>query len=274
MDCSMPGFPVLHYLLEFSQTHIHWVSDASQLSHPLSPPSPAFNYSQHQGPFQWISSLHQEAQSIGASTSGTVLPMNIQGWFPLELTGLISLLFKGLSRVFSSTRVQRHHSSALRLLYGPTLTSSIYNYWETHRLNYTDFFHQSDVFVFNIPPRFFIAFLPTSNRLLISWLQSLSTVNLEPKKTKSVNASTFLTFYSPWSDGTRCHDLIFFFLYWVLSWLFHSLSPSSRGPLVPLYCLPLQWYHLYIWGCWHFSGQSWLQFVTHRPDNSHNMLSM
>ena len=150
-------------------------------------------------------------QSTGDSASALALQMSIQGWIPLGLTGLISLLFKGLSRVFSSTRVQRHHSSALRLLYGPTLTSSIYNYWETHRLNYTDFFHQSDVFVFNIPPRFFIAFLPTSNRLLISWLQSLSTVNLEPKKTKSVNASTFLTFYSPWSDGTRCHDLIFFF---------------------------------------------------------------
>ena len=149
-------------------------------------------------------------QSTGVSASALVLPMSIQGWIPLGLTGLISLLSKGLSRVFSSTRVQRHHSSALRLLYGPTLTS-IYNYWKTHRLNYTNFFHQSDVFVFNTPPRFFIAFFPRSNCLLISCLQSLSTVNLEPKKTKSVTASTFLPSYLPWSDGTRCHDLIFFF---------------------------------------------------------------
>ena len=60
MDCSKPGFPVLHYLLEFAQIHAHWVGDAIQPSHPLSSPSlPAFNLSQHQGLFQWISSLHQ-----------------------------------------------------------------------------------------------------------------------------------------------------------------------------------------------------------------------
>ena len=64
MDGSMTGFPVLHYLLEFSQTHVHWVSDAIQPSHPLSTPSPAFNYSQQQDPFQWVSSLHQEAKVL------------------------------------------------------------------------------------------------------------------------------------------------------------------------------------------------------------------
>ena len=59
MDCSMPGFPVHHQLLELAQTHVHWVGDAIQLSHPLSSPSPpAFNLSQHQGLFQWISSSH------------------------------------------------------------------------------------------------------------------------------------------------------------------------------------------------------------------------
>ena len=60
MGCSTPGFPVLHYLPEFAQTHDHWVSDAIQLSHLLSPTSsPALNLSQHQGLFQWVSSLHQ-----------------------------------------------------------------------------------------------------------------------------------------------------------------------------------------------------------------------
>ena len=59
-DCSTSGFPVLHYLLEFVQTHVHWVSDAMQPSHPLSPLSfPALNLSQHQGLFQWVSSSHQ-----------------------------------------------------------------------------------------------------------------------------------------------------------------------------------------------------------------------
>ena len=64
MDCSMPGFPVLHCLLELVQTHVHWVSDAIQLSHPLSSPSPAFNLSQHQGLFQWVGSSHQVAKVL------------------------------------------------------------------------------------------------------------------------------------------------------------------------------------------------------------------
>ena len=65
MDCSMPAFPVLHYLLEFAQTHVHWVSDAIQPSHPLSPPSPpALNLSQPQGLFQPVSSLHQVAKYL------------------------------------------------------------------------------------------------------------------------------------------------------------------------------------------------------------------
>ena len=56
MDCSMPGLPVCHQLPEFTQTHVHWVGDAIQLSHPLSSPSPPLNLSQHQGLFKWISS--------------------------------------------------------------------------------------------------------------------------------------------------------------------------------------------------------------------------
>jgi len=75
MDCSTPGFPVLHHLLEPAQTHVHWVSNAIQPSHPLSSPSPACNLFQHQGLLQWVGSSHQVCQSIG--TSPSVLPMNI-----------------------------------------------------------------------------------------------------------------------------------------------------------------------------------------------------
>ena len=64
-DCSTPGFPVHHQLLEFTQTHVHWVSDAIQPSHPLlSPSPPAFNLSQHQGLFQWVGSSHQMAKVL------------------------------------------------------------------------------------------------------------------------------------------------------------------------------------------------------------------
>ena len=107
MECSMPGFPFHHQLPELSQTHVQWVGDAIQPSHHLkSPTPPAFNLSQYQGLFQWISSLLSGGQRIGASAS--VLPMNIQDWFPLELTDLISLLSMGLSRVFSNTTAQKH----------------------------------------------------------------------------------------------------------------------------------------------------------------------
>ena len=64
MDCSRPGLPVHHQLPEFTQTHVYWVSDAIQPSHPLLSPSPALNLSQHQGLFQWVSSLHQVAKVL------------------------------------------------------------------------------------------------------------------------------------------------------------------------------------------------------------------
>ena len=105
MDCRMSGFPTLHYLPEFAQTHVHWVGDAIQPSHPLSSPSPlALNLSQHQGLFQRLSSLHQVAKVLKFSLSHqSVLPKNVQDWFHIGLTGLISLLSKGSSGVFPST---------------------------------------------------------------------------------------------------------------------------------------------------------------------------
>ena len=109
MDCRTPGFSVLHNLLELAQTCVLWVGDTIQPSHPLSPPSLAFNLSQHQGLLQLVCFSHQVAKALdGTSASASVLPMNIQGWFPLGLTGLISLLSKGCSRGFSSPTVQKH----------------------------------------------------------------------------------------------------------------------------------------------------------------------
>ena len=109
MDCCMPGFPVHHQLLELAQTHVHWLSDAIQPSHALSSPSPpAFNLSQHQGFFPVSQLFTLGGQSIRISASQSVLPMNIQDWFPLGWTSWISLQSKGLSRVFSNTTVQNH----------------------------------------------------------------------------------------------------------------------------------------------------------------------
>ena len=105
MDCRTPTFPVLHYLLEFAQTHFHWVSDAIQPCHPVIPFSsclPSFSAS---GSFPRSRLFASGVQSIGASASASVHPKNIQGWFPLGLTGLSFLLSKELSRVFSNTKI-------------------------------------------------------------------------------------------------------------------------------------------------------------------------
>ena len=108
MDCSMPDFPVHYQHSKLAQTHVHWVSDAIQPSHPLSSPSPpAFSLSQNQGLFKWVSSSHQVAKVLDLQLQHQVLPMNIQDWFPLRLTGLI-LQSKRLSGVLSNTTVQKH----------------------------------------------------------------------------------------------------------------------------------------------------------------------
>ena len=104
------SLPVHHQLLAFTQTHVHWVGDAIQLSHALSSPSPpAFNLSQHQALFQSVSSSHQVAKVLAFQLQPQSFQwMNIQDWFPLGWTGWISLQPKGLSRVFSNTTVQKH----------------------------------------------------------------------------------------------------------------------------------------------------------------------
>ena len=114
-----------------TKTHVHWVGHAIQPSHPLSSPSPpAFNLSQHQGLF-WVGSFLSGGQSIAASASASVLTMNIEGWFPLVLTGLISLQSRGLSRVFSNSAVQKHQFLGAQFPYGLALTS-IHDYWKKH----------------------------------------------------------------------------------------------------------------------------------------------
>ena len=107
-NCSTPGLPVHHQLPEFTQTHVHWVGDAIQPSHPLSSPFPPNLQSfPASGSFQMDQLFASGGQSVGVSAS-SVLPMNIQDWFPLGWTGWISLQSKGLSRVFSNTTVQKH----------------------------------------------------------------------------------------------------------------------------------------------------------------------
>ena len=135
MDRSTPGFPVHRHLPELAQTHVHRVSDVIQPSHPLSPPSPpAFNLSQHQGLFKWVSLSQQLAKVLEFQLQQSILPMNIQDWFALGWTGWINLLaVQGLSRVFSNTIVQKYRFFGAQL-YSPILTS-LHDYRENDSLD-------------------------------------------------------------------------------------------------------------------------------------------
>ena len=135
MDCSTPGLPVHHQLPEFTQTHVHRVGDAIQPSHPLSSPSlSAFNLSQHQDLFQWVSSSHQVAK---------VLEFQLQHqsfqWTPrtdLPSDGLVGspCSSRDSQESFPTPQFQSINSSMLSFLYSPNLTS-IHDHWKNHSLD-------------------------------------------------------------------------------------------------------------------------------------------
>ena len=99
MDCSTLGLPVHHQIPEFTQTHVHWVGDAIQPSQPVVPFSSCPQSLPASGSFPMSQLFAWGGQSIGVSSSASVLPINIQAWYPLEWTGWTSLHSKGLSRV-------------------------------------------------------------------------------------------------------------------------------------------------------------------------------
>ena len=172
MNRSTPGLPVHHQLPEFIQTHVHWVSDAIQPSHPLSSPSPpALNLSQHQGLFKWVSSSHQVAKV-------------------LEHPGLISFRMDWLDLLAVQgtlkSLLQHHSSKASILLCSPFFIVQLSHPYtttgKTKALTRRTFVDKVMSLLFNMPSRLVITFLPRSKCLLISWLQSSSAVILEPPK--------------------------------------------------------------------------------------------
>ena len=134
MNRSTPGLPVHYQLPEFTQTHVHWVGDAIQLSHPLSPPSPpALNLSRHQGLFRWVGSSHQVAKdwsfSFSSSPSG-------------EHSGLISFRidwFDLLAVQGTLKSLLQHHSSKASILWCSAFfivqLTSIHDHWKNHSLD-------------------------------------------------------------------------------------------------------------------------------------------
>ena len=132
VDCSSPGYSVLHCLLEFAQIHVHWVSDATWPSHPLLSPSPTFNLSQHQHLFKWVSSSYQVAKVLEFQLQHQSFQWISKTDF-LEVDGLVGSPCSPRDSQESSPTPQFKsiNSSALSFIYSPTLTST-HDYWNNH----------------------------------------------------------------------------------------------------------------------------------------------
>ena len=176
MSRSTPGLPVHHQLPEFTQTHVHRVSDAIQPSHPLSSPSPpASNPSQHQGLFQWVNSLHEVAKYW--SYSFRISPSN-------EHPGLISFRMDWLDLLAVPGTLEsllQHHSSKasifwLSAFFIVQLSHPYMTTGKTIALTRQTFVGKVMSLLFNMLSRLVITFLPRSEHLLITWLQSPSAV--------------------------------------------------------------------------------------------------
>ena len=209
-DWSKSGFPVYHQLVEFTQTHVHWVGDAIQPSHPLSSPSPpVFNLSQHHCLFKCVSSLHQNW-----SFSFSISLCN-------EYSGLISFRVDGLDLLAVQGTLKsllQHHSSKASILwrsafYIVQLSHLYMTTGKTIALTRWTFVGKVMSLLFNTLSRLVITFLPRSKCLLISWLQPPSAVILEPQKIKSFTVSTV----SP----SICHEVMgpdaMILVFWMLS---------------------------------------------------------
>ena len=208
--------------------------------------------------------------------------MNIQGWFPLGWTCLISLRidwFNLLAVQGTLKNLLQHHCSKASVLqcsafFTVKLSHPYMTPGKTTALTVWTFVSKAMSLFLNMLSRLIMAFLPKRKHLFISQLQSLSSVILEPKKILCHHFH-FFPFYLPWRDGTGCHDLSLLnveFQTSFFSLLFHHHQEALHFLVhitshlhikVPLHFLPLGWYHLHIWACWYFSWQSWFQLLIH-----------
>ena len=213
MDCSTPGCFVYHQLLELNQTHVHWVGDAIQPSHPVpSPYPPSFNLSQHRG-LSNESVLHIRWPKFW-SFSFSISPSN-------EYLGLISFRMDWLDLLAVQGTLKsllQHHSSKASILqlsafFIVRLSHPYMTTGKTIAFTRWAFLDKVMFLLFNMLSKLVITFLPRSKHLLISWLQSLSAAILEPKKINSVTVSIF----SP----SICHEVMgpdaMISVFWMLS---------------------------------------------------------
>ena len=170
MACGTPGIPVLYYIPEFTHTHVHWVSDAIQPSHPLPSPSPpALNLPQHQGLFQWVGSSYRVAKVLELQLQH----QSFQWIFKVDFLWdwLVGSPCCPQDSQESSPAPQWKSMNylALSLLYGPNFTFDT-TPGKTMALTIWTFVSKMMSLLYNTQSRFAIAFLPRSKCLLISWL--------------------------------------------------------------------------------------------------------
>ena len=166
MNCSIPGLLVLHYLLEFVQTHVHWVGDAIQPCHPLSSPSPpALNLSQHQGLFQWVGFLHQVAKLLELQHQSFQWTFRVD-FFRINCFDLLTVqgTLKSLLQHHSSkVSILQHSAFFIVQLSHPYMTTGKTLAWTRWTFVGKMMYPLS-----NMLSRFVIAFLPRRKSLFIS----------------------------------------------------------------------------------------------------------
>ena len=174
MDCSTPGLPLHHQLPEFTQTHVHWVGEAIQPSHPLSSPStPDFDLSEHQGLFKWVSYLQQVVKvlefqlHISPSNEYSGLISFRKDW--LDLLAVQGTLKSLLQHHSSKASILRHSAFFIVQLSHPYMTTG-----KTIALTRWTFVGKVMSLLFNMLSRLVITFLPRSKCLLISWFHGCS----------------------------------------------------------------------------------------------------
>ena len=216
MYCNIPGFPIHHQLLEFTQTLVHWVGDAIQPSHHLlSPSPPAFNLSQSSS-----ESAHQVAKVLEFQLQHQSFQWIFRTDF-LDLLAVLGTLKSLLQHHSSKTSVLWYSAFFIGQHSHPYMTTG-----KTIALSRRAFVCKVMSLLFNMLSRLVIAFLPRNKSLLISWLQSPFAVIFEPKKKKSLTVSIV----SP----SICHEVMgpdaMIFIFWMLSFkpTFSLSTPTSH----------------------------------------------
>ena len=184
------------------------------------------------GSFPMSQLFSSGGQSIGISASASVLSMNIQGWFPLELTSLISLKSKGLSRIFPSTTIQKHQFFSAQ----PSLWS--YSHIHTWLLEKPYLWLDGPLLAkwclcFLITVKVFHSF-PSKKQESFNFIAAVTVwSDFEAQENKLCHCFHFFPFYLPWNDGTSCHDLESLNVEFQAIFFYSLLSPISRVSLFP-----------------------------------------